>query len=54
VHGFQFSWGGEERPAWIKDNLARFCFRIEKFDNLRGDIFQDLEKIQDYFLIKTS
>ncbi|KAM3372778.1 hypothetical protein ACQJBY_019586 [Aegilops geniculata] len=31
----------------IKDNLVRFSFGIEKFEDLKDDILQALEKIQD-------
>ncbi|XP_006661751.1 probable cystathionine gamma-synthase 2 [Oryza brachyantha] len=40
-------WGREEEKAknGIKDNFVRFSFGIEKFEDLREDILQALEKI---------
>ena len=41
-------WGkSDEEKArnGIKDNLVRFSFGIEKFEDLRDDVLQALEKI---------
>lgn len=35
----------EKAENGIKDNLVRFSFRIEKFEDLKDDILQALEKI---------
>ena len=35
----------EKTKNGIKDNLVRFSFGIEKFEDLRDDIIQALEKI---------
>ncbi|VAH41023.1 unnamed protein product [Triticum turgidum subsp. durum] len=35
----------EKAKNGIKDNLVRFSFGIEKFEDLRDDILQALEKI---------
>ena len=35
----------EKAKNGIKDNLVRFSFGIEKFEDLRDDIIQALEKI---------
>lgn len=35
----------EKSKNGIKDNLVRFSFGIEKFEDLRDDIIQALEKI---------
>lgn len=35
----------EKAENGIKDNLVRFSFGIEKFEDLKDDILQALEKI---------
>ena len=35
----------EKAKNGIKDNLVRFSFGVEKFEDLRDDILQALEKI---------